>query len=76
MADEIERDQFSTNVSLRVRSPAYLRHARAIWNLLGVKQVNGYRQALDIGIRAIVERDGSKADQKILKQHLEAMGKS
>lgn len=76
MPEDNERDQFSTQISLRVFSPRYLRHLKAIWDLLGVKQVHGNREALDIGVRTIVDQRGEPADEKLLKQHLEAMKKS
>lgn len=71
-----ERDQFSTTISVRVRSESYVKHLRAICALLGMRNFNVAREALDIGVRAIVERDGRKEDAKLLKQHLEAMDKS
>lgn len=76
MPEDTERDQFSTHISLRVASPRYLRHLKAIWDLLGKKQVHANREALDIGVRFIVEHDADKVDAKLLKQHLDAMDKS
>lgn len=76
MANDKERDQFSTSIGVRVQSTSYLKHAHAIWNTLGLPYVHGFRQALDIGIRAMVKKHGKAEDEAALKAHLEAMDKS